>query len=526
MVRPSRLRVPHPRPWEPSQRSARPGLAPLLAGLGALLCLAGCSSGEAAPGQGAVQSPAGGAPGAPPAQAAPPLAQIAALAPTLERIQDDVLASNTAFARLETLCRVAPGRLSGTPAAAAAVEFARQELVRLGADLVTLEPCQVPCWERGQIQRVQISAPPGLAGERFNCLALGGSVGTPVGGLSAPVLRVESFEELAARASEAKGAIVFFDLGMDPKERDNFGAYGRGVRARTNGAIEAAKAGAAAVVIRSVASALDDEPHTGAMRYQEGVPKIPAAALSTLGARRLAALCAQGPLELCLELDCRPLPPQPSFNVVADLLGREAPEQIVLVGGHLDSWDVAQGAHDDGAGCVHAMEVIASLSRLSLRPRRTVRVVLFMNEENGLAGATAYAKDHAAELDRHVLALESDAGGFTPRGFNTNAAAAGFAYLRAILDLLSPAGAGELVEGGGGADIGPLATSGVPLVGFRPDDERYFAYHHTRADTLAAVNPRELTSGAAAIAALIYAVAELETPIPRNLEPRPAQRPR
>lgn len=516
----------------------------LLFGLAGGLAAAACSAGEASPAMtgpvqasaaqnstptaasGAAARAAQGSGQAPAALPEPPREQIAALAPTLERIQDDVLASNTAFARLETLCRVAPGRLSGTPAAAAAIEFTRQELLRLGADRVTLEPCQVPCWERGQIQRVQLSGPPGLAGERFNCLALGGSVGTPVGGLSARVLRVESFDELAARADEAQGAIVFFDLGMDPADRDNFGAYGRGVRARTNGAIEAAKAGAVAVVIRSVASSLDDEPHTGAMRYQEGVPKIPAVALSTLGARRLAALCALAPVELCLELDCRPLPPQPSFNVVADLLGREAPEQIVLVGGHLDSWDVAQGAHDDGAGCVHAMEVIASLSRLSLRPRRTVRVVLFMNEENGLAGALAYAKDHAAELDRHVLALESDAGGFTPRGFNTNAAAAGFAYLRAIVDLLAPAGAGELVEGGGGADIGPLATSGVPLVGFRPDDERYFAYHHTRADTLAAVNPRELTSGAAVIAALIYAVAELETPIPRNLEPRPAQRPR
>ena len=445
--------------------------------------------------------------------------EIQAKGETMRAIVSESLARGQAYDRLVDLCTTTPHRLSGSPGAAAAVEWARQELSALPFDDVRLEPVTVRHWVRGDIERVRVTAPPHLAGESFRCLALGGSVGTPVGGVSGEVLRVESFDELAGRADDARGRIVFFDIPMDPEARDTFAAYGAAVTQRVRGAIEAGKAGAVGVVIRSVASVIDDEPHTGGMRYQPGVPELPAAALSTVGAQRLTALLQTGPVTLNLELDCRELEPKPSFNVVADYLGSELPEEIVLVGGHLDGWDVGQGAHDDGAGTCHSIEVVSLLAELGLRPKRTIRVVLFMNEENGLAGARAYASDHADELDRHVLALESDAGGFSPRGFTTNAGEEGFAILRLLCDELVAERGSELDPGGGGADISQLAPAGVPLVGFRPDDERYFAIHHTNADTLEAVNQREMNAGAGVIAAMVWAVADLSVRMPSNFDP-------
>ncbi len=438
------------------------------------------------------------------------------LGETMRSIVSESLANGHAFERLTSLCTTAPHRLSGSPGAAAAVEWARQQLEALPFDEVRLEPVLVPHWVRGDVERVGIVAPVHLAGEDFRCLALGGSIGTPIGGVAAEVLRVGSFDELKQRSQEASGKIVFFDIPMDPTARDTFAAYGVAVTQRVRGAIEAGKAGAVGVVIRSVSSVLDDQPHTGSMHYQDGVPQVPAAALSTVGAERLTNLLERGPVTLRLELDCKTLEPKPSFNVVADYLGRERPEEIVLVSGHLDGWDVGQGAHDDGAGSCHAIEVVSLLAALDLRPRRTVRVVLYMNEENGLEGARAYAAEHASELERHVLALESDAGGFSPRGFASNAGEAGFAALQSLCDELVAERGNELLPGGGGADISQLAPAGVPLVGFRPDDERYFAIHHTHADTLDAVNQRELLSGAGNIAALVWAVAERNERIPRN----------
>ena len=405
-------------------------------------------------------------------------AQPEELGETMRAIVTESLVNGRAFQRLTSLCTTAPHRLSGSPGAAAAVEWARQQLEGLPFDEVRLEPVTVPHWIRGEVEQVSIVAPPRLAGEQFRCLALGGSVGTPIGGLTAEVLRVGSFDELRERGREAAGKIVFFDIPMDPAARDTFAAYGQAVTQRVRGGIEAGKAGAVGVVIRSVSSVIDDFPHTGTMHYQDGVPQLPAAALSTVGAERLTALLESGPVTLRLELDCESLDPEPSFNVVADYLGRENPEEVVLVSGHLDGWDVGQGAHDDGAGTCHAIEVVSLLAALDLRPRRTVRVVLYMNEENGLEGARAYAASHADELAEE-------------RG-------------------------NELIQGGGGADISQLAPANVPLVGFRPDDERYFAIHHTHADTLEAVNQRELLSGAGNIAALVWAVAERSEPIPRN----------
>lgn len=433
------------------------------------------------------------------------------------RLVGDALESGAAYGRLARLIQAAPHRLSGSPGLAAAIEWARQECHALGADEVKLEPVDVPHWERGAVQCVRVERADGLGGEVLPSLALGGSDATPKGGLAAEVLEVRSFDELLRRADEARGRIVFFNRPMDPRLVETGAAYGGAVEQRVRGAIEAAKAGAVAAIVRSMGSNVDDWPHTGGMSYQAGVARVPAAAISTAAAERLSGAIARGPVELFFEQDCRwKEGTAPSFNVVADWKGREHPDEIVLVGGHLDGWDVGEGAHDDGAGCVHSLEVARLFAGLERRPRRSLRVVLFTNEENGLAGGREYARLHEAELPQHVLALESDAGGFTPRGFGTNAGAAGFAWLQRIASHLEFAGAGRLTSPGGGADIGPMAPKGVPLAGFRPDGQRYFDVHHTHRDTLATVSPRELCLGAGAIAAFLWTVAELEARLPRN----------
>jgi len=442
---------------------------------------------------------------------------IDAQASVQQRLVADALGNGAAYARLARLIAVAPHRLSGSPGLAAAIEWARAECERLGADSVRLEKVDVPHWERGTHCRVRIESAEGASGEVLPSLALGGSDASPVGGLAAEVIEVRSFDDLLRRADEARGRIVFHNRPMDASLVETGAAYGGAVEQRVRGAIEAAKAGAIASIVRSMGPNVDDWPHTGGMGYQAGVPRIPAAAISTRAAERLSALVARGSVRLHLEQDCgwRDTP-APSFNVVADWHGRERPDEIVLVGGHLDGWDVGDGAHDDGAGCVHSLEVARLFTRLERRPRRTLRVVLFTNEENGLAGGREYARAHAEELSAHVLALESDSGGFTPRGFGTNAGALGFAWLERIASHLAFAGAGELRSPGGGADIGPMAPAGVPLVGFRPDGQRYFDVHHTHNDTLATVSPRELHLGAGAIAAFLWTVAELEATLPRN----------
>jgi hypothetical protein len=345
-------------------------------------------------------------------------------------------------------------------------------------------------------------------------VALGGSVGTQAQAVEGPLLVVTSFEELAANAARAKGAIVLFNRPMDPARLDTFEAYGDAVPQRSRGAIEAAKAGALAAIVRSMTTRLDDFPHTGAMRYEEGVARVPAAAVSTAGAERLAALARAGPVRLRLELDCASAADAPSHNVVGEIRGRELPEEIVLVGGHLDAWDIGQGAVDDGSGCAQAIECARLWKALALRPRRTLRVVLFMNEENGLRGGLAYRDAHKSELGGHVLAIETDRGGFVPRGFTHSGGPATLAALEPLRLELARAGAGELRPGTGGADIGPLGSEGVLLMELLPDPQRYFDYHHCERDTLEAVNPRELELGAACLAALTWFAAERPERLP------------
>ena len=464
--------------------------------------------------------------GAPAETAAPDLSRYA---DDVQRILREAVARGRAYDSLAELVQVAPHRLSGSPGAAAAVEWSREAMQRAGLQNVRLEPCTVTHWVRGEVARLEVAHPPAGWSTSLPILALGNSVATPAGGLTAELVRVTSFEELEelGAAGLVKGKIVFYDTPFPHELYSPFEAYGKTVKYRTQGAWRAAQQGAVATVVRSMSSRLDDTPHTGNQGYREGVPQIPTCAVSTLGADRLAALLARSTagrpgewgVSLTLELDCETRPPAPSFNVVGELVGREQPDEVLVVGGHLDAWDVGQGAHDDGGGCCQALEAARLLLALDLVPRRTIRVVHFMNEENGLGGGRAFYEQHAGELERVVMALESDSGSFAPRSFTTDANPDAFAILQAATRLMGEWGIAPAQPGGGGADIGPMKAAGVVLVGLRPDPQRYFGLHHSERDTLEQVEPREINLGAGVMAALLYTIADMEAPLPRNTPP-------
>ncbi len=413
------------------------------------------------------------------------------------------LAAPQGYGLLTELCTRAPLRLAGSEGAARAVEWGREAMQRLGLENVRLEACMVPRWERGAVAELVVVEPFSHAGERLPILALGGSVGTPDGGLEAEVISVSSFEELHARAAEARGKLVLFARAMDPTLFEPFEAYGGAVNQRSSGASEAASVGAVGALVRSMTHAADDQPHTGAMHYAEGVERVPGVAVSTNASDRVSAWLAAGErVVLRLALECRWHADVPSHNVVGDVVGRERPAEVVLIGAHLDAWDVGQGAHDDGAGCAHVLEAARLLLTSKLgRPRRTVRCVLFMNEENGLRGAHAYRDAHRDELGQHVLAIESDRGGGLPLGYVSDATAGALATLTKLFGR-APCGRG------GGADISPLAEFGVTMVGLYLDPQRYFDYHHSANDVLAAVHPRELQLGAISLASLAWLAAD------------------
>jgi carboxypeptidase Q len=339
-------------------------------------------------------------------------------------------------------------------------------------------------------------------------LGLGGSVATPPGGLTAEVLVVDSFEDLEARADAARGRIVLFDV--------PFTTYGETVQYRTAGAVAAAQAGAVASLIRSVTPYSMRTPHTGVMRYEEGVPAIPHAAITIEDASRLRRMSERGRMPVAhLEMGAETLPDAPSRNVMAEIVGRERPDEIVVLGGHIDSWDVGDGAMDDGGGSVAAWEAVRLMKELGLRPRRTVRVVLWTNEENGLRGARAYADELAEDAARTVLAIESDGGVFRPLGFGFSGSDEAYETVREVGMLLDAIGAGEISRGGGGADIGPLMQTGVPGMGLRVDGSRYFWYHHSPADTMDKLDPHDMALCVAAMAVMAYVVADLPEPLPR-----------
>lgn len=421
-----------------------------------------------------------------------------------ERLMTAALSDTTGWSRLAELVDRFGPRFSGTASLERAIDWILEEMAADALANVRGEPVMVPRWVRGEESATLLE--PRLV--ELPMLGLGGSIGTPPEGITAELLVVRSFEELERNADQARGRIVLFDA--------PFVNYGTTVRYRSDAAIEAAKAGAVASLIRSVGPFSMKTPHTGAMRYEEGVPRIPSAAITLEDSEMLHRMQDRGErLVVRLRMQARTEPDAPSRNVVAEIRGRERPEQVVVLGGHIDSWDVGQGAMDDAGGSVAAWEAVRLMKVLGLQPRRTVRVVLWTNEENGLRGATAYRDRHLDELDDHVLAIESDAGVFDPIGFGFTGSDRAFEIVAEVGRLLERVGAGEVTRGGGGADIGPIMQRGVPGMGLRVEGERYFWYHHTDADTLDKLDPEEFARCVAAMAVMAYVIADLPEPLPR-----------
>ena len=429
-----------------------------------------------------------------------------------KRIIDATLAGNDSYRKLEELCDDIGARLSGSAALEEAVAWAVKTMEADGQENVRTERVMVPKWVRGDESLVMLEPRP----KTIAMLGLGGSVGTPPQGIPAEVVVVADEKALDALGEiGVKGKIVLFNNPMPAFDPEKGAGYGRTVRFRTGGARLAAAKGAVACLVRSVTARSLLTPHTGGMRYRDAKRKIPAAAISTEEAGLIARLRARGvPVKVRLKMQARDEGMAPSANVIAELRGRTNPEQVVVIGGHIDSWDVGQGAHDDGAGCVTAMEAINVLRKLNLVPRRTIRVVLFTNEENGLFGGRAYAKDHADELKNHVAAIESDSGGFRPLGFSVGLKDAektkvAVEQLRDIARLLKPVGATRITAGGGGADVGPMRPAGVPVMDLTVEGATYFDYHHTHADTLDKVDPEELSQCVATMAVTAYVLADM-----------------
>ncbi len=425
----------------------------------------------------------------------------------IKQIFDEALTRGKSYQWLEYLSTKVGARLSGSPGAAAGVEWSRHEMENY-ADSVWLQPVMVPHWVRGQKEIGRVVNSKKMGTVEMNVCALGGSVGTGPAGLVGSMVEVKNFDELKQLGEKnIKGKIVFFNRAMDATKISTFAAYAGAVDQRGSGASEAAKYGAIGVVVRSMGSNLEDYPHTGGLRYAPNIPKIPAIAIATRHAETLSSLLkADATLQFYFETHCVMLADAPSFNVIGEIKGFEYADEIIVVGGHLDSWDLAQGAHDDGAGCVQAMDVLYLYKILGIKPKRTIRAVMFMNEENGLRGGIEYAKQAELRKEKHIAAIESDRGGFTPRGFSMSAEDAVKNKIKSWKPLLEPYGLTDFNQEGGGADIGPLAPQGVPTIGFLPDSQRYFDYHHTQEDTFDKVNKRELELGTASMAALVYLI--------------------
>jgi len=427
----------------------------------------------------------------------------------VERLREAGLTGERAFAFLEKITAVGP-RLTGSPQAAAAVELTRDLMKELGLARVHTEPVEVGHWKRGDVAEAVIVASPSRAALPLAVCALGGSVGTAASGLTAAVVEVRSLAEAAALGDGAKGKIVFFNRPMDRRMADPFAAYGAAADQRVSGASAAARVGAAAVLVRSLTFRVDRNPHTGMLRYDPGAPRIPAAAVSTADADRLSALLdKEKGLSVSLRMNCRDEGRAVSANVVGEITGAERPDEIILLGGHLDSWDLGAGAHDDAAGCAAALEAVALLHDLGLRPRRTVRAVLFMDEEFGGTGGRAYAVAPDRKGETHLVAAESDRGGFVPIGLAVGGRdPKTLQRVSRYADLFRPLGVSFIVPGGGGVDVAPLVEQGAVPAAVMINAQAYFDVHHSALDVASSVHPRELELQAVILAALAYILAE------------------
>lgn len=422
-----------------------------------------------------------------------------------KRILEEASADSSGYFRLAELCDRFGPRLSGSSNLFDASRWILEQMHRDGFANVHAEEVMVPHWVRGE-ESLHMQAP---YAKSLSMLGLGGSVSTPPEGIVAEAFVVNSFNELAKRSAEAKGKIVVFDV--------PYTTYGETVTYRWRGAIDAARAGAVASLVRSVTPLSLNTSHTGSMGYFDSLPKIPHAAITPEDASAMHRLQERGtPVRLHLRMQARTLPDTLSHNLLAEIPGTEFPEEVVVFGGHIDSWDVGQGAHDDAGGCVAAWEALRILSRLGLHARRTIRVVLWTNEENGARGGKAYAEAHAKEVDKHILAIEADAGIFKPRGFGFTGSDAASGVARAIGALLAPIGADTVWRGGGGVDISPLTRLGVPSAGLNVEGSRYFWYHHSPADTVDKIDPRDFSECAAALAVFAYVAADLPERLQRE----------
>lgn len=424
--------------------------------------------------------------------------------PDANRIIDAAMNDSTAWTRVAELSERFGSRLSGTPALEQAIDWVLATMKADGLQNVRGERVMVPVWVRGA-ESAQLVSP---RAQNLPMLGLGGSIATPAGGITADVIVVNSFSDLTAKAAQARGKIVLFDV--------PFTSYGETVQYRARGAIAAAQAGAVAALVRSVTPFSMRTPHTGGMFYDSTVRRIPAAAITLEDAEMLHRMQDRGArIRVKLVMSARTLPDAPSRNVVGEIVGSERPDEVVVFGGHIDSWDVGRGAMDDGGGVVVAWEAVKLLNRLGLKPRRTIRVVGWTNEENGGRGGQAYRDAHKAELEKHVLAIESDGGVFKPQGFGFSGSDAAFDIVKQVGSLLDRIGAGTITKGGGGADIGPIMALGVPGMGLTVDGTKYFWYHHTEADTPEKLDPREMALCVATMAVMAYVAADLPDPLPR-----------
>lgn len=424
----------------------------------------------------------------------------------LKKVYSESLLNGKSYAWLDHLSNKIGGRLSGSTNAAKAVQYTKAELEALGLDKVWLQEVMVPKWERGKPEEAFIVM--GSKKVMVPICALGGSVATPEAGIEAEVIEVQNFEELKTLGKEKiQGKIVFYNRPMQADLISTFEAYGGCVNQRYAGAKEAIQYGAIGVVVRSMNLRLDDYPHTGSMSYGDiaVADRIPAAAISTKGADLLSRTLKLNPnVKFKFSQHCKQYEDVLSHNVIGEITGSEFPNEIIIVGGHLDSWDLGDGSHDDGAGVVQSMEVLRLFKETGYKPKRTIRVVLFMNEENGLRGGRKYAEVAKTKGEKHIFALESDAGGFTPRGFSFDCSDGNFAQVESWRKLFKPYLIHYFEKGGSGADIGPLKDDQIVLAGLRPDSQRYFDHHHAENDTFDAVNKRELELGAATMTSLVY----------------------
>ncbi|MBG7630062.1 MAG: M20/M25/M40 family metallo-hydrolase [Bacteroidetes bacterium] len=424
---------------------------------------------------------------------------------TIKQLFNTALTKGQSYQWLEVLSNDIGGRLSGSIEAQQAVEWGEELMTDLEFDKVWLQPLMVPHWVRGAKEEAYFT----VSNKKYIApiCALGGSIPTSENGVMGEVIEVHSLDEAEQLGEKLKGKIVFFNRPFDDSQIHSFNAYGGCVGQRYSGAKVSGKFGVKGVIVRSMTHRIDDYPHTGAMSYGDLLEqeKVPTAAISTKAANELSKQLKENPnLQFYFKQNCKTLPDAPSFNVIGEIKGSEFPEKYITVGGHLDSWDLGDGAHDDGAGIVQSIEVLRLFKLNGIKPKHTIRAVLFMNEENGLRGGKKYAEEAKKNNENHIAALESDSGGFTPRGFTFDANSKNYELFMSWKPLFAPYGLHDITKGGSGADIGPLKSETISLFGYRPDSQRYFDYHHAANDTFDKVNKRELELGAASMASLVY----------------------